>query len=179
MGDIAKWDDTYGRVVSIIEDGDSFEQQKFTGVGEMPDSQTRWLELIYEYPDNYIPEYPELLGPYTIQLSPEGDLLYAKFPQEGYTPENVRAVIKDKIHIDLRRALEDTNFYILNSLETGAIVPEEVLVGRNAAREAAETALSELENLADDLLPDFTWDIPQTRPFFHWNPPSPPPDTRL
>lgn len=165
------WDKTYLTLIALMPNDDEPYNVHPTGSLEQPDSITEWIEIITEYPNDYIPEHPELLGFSTITMGEDGRLR-RQFPNADFSSDNLRNLMLDKIDRDLEFALAPTNQYVINALELDEDVPVRIDEARTSVRALATTVKQQVETSEETLLPSIEWDFPPTERIQRWHPPT-------
>lgn len=143
--ELVEWDYTHA-VVLNIKRGDTTDPHP-TGIPRRPDSRTRWLRVFVEYPDDYLPDFEELLGPGVYDLNEDGTLR-KYFPQANYSVDSVRSILLDRVSGMKRDALLETDGYVIREMETGTPMPAEVKSKRDAARKTADALKDRVKNSA-------------------------------
>lgn len=166
------WDRTYLTVIALMPDDADPYNVISTGTLEQADSLTEWIEVVSDYPDDYIPDYPELLGFSTLSLG-EDERIHRQFPTADFSAESLRKIMLDKIDHEREFALAPTNQFVIDNLESGVDIPTEVVEARQLTRDAADAAVQQIEAAGDPELPDITWEIPATTRPQRWYPPAP------
>lgn len=160
MTEYALWDDTNKVAIAFRQDGS--EETYETGELAAPGTEPVWVEVVDELPDDYLPDYPELLGPAVMDMEDDGKV-HRYFPDYDFSVDRVRQVVMDRIDDDLFAALMDTDSLVVREVETGEAVPPQIAQQRSTARNAARAAKERAAVMPKDKLPDFTWEVPTTR----------------
>jgi hypothetical protein len=122
--DLVEWDYTYARALAFRPAGE--EHVAPTGAERAADSATRWLPVVPEYPEDFLPRFPELLGRSVFLLSDDGLHVRQLFPGADFDPGNVRRLLEFSVQQTRRDRLEQTMYFAVEAMETGEPVPPDV-----------------------------------------------------
>jgi hypothetical protein len=171
MALLAEWDPTTGNVVQIKNDDYQAGQTAggYTGAERTTGSATTWYPLEVEYPEEYVPRFPELLGPGTMTL--EDGVVYHRFPTANYSERAVREALVAEVKKVTGNALSQTDWYIIRQFETAEPVPEAVATARLRIRALGQSRQQAVRDASPSDLLDFdtslnvgviTYHAPQT-----------------
>lgn len=125
-----------------------------TGVERQGDN-TVWLPLVRDYPEDYLPGQPRLLGGATYHLDSEGDKVVATYPDADFSPEAFRRNAKLTVQDRAGAALSSTDWFVVRQSETGKPIPSEVRTARDKVRAVADEELQKVETMSPSLLQDY------------------------
>ena len=155
----AEHDLTTGNIVAFKnDDGPGEPAVNASGMPRTPGAKTEWLPMEVEYPEEYVPRFPHLLGPSTFSL--ENGVVKQRFPESNFTPDHVREALKGTINRTLRAVLAETDWYFVRRLEHNIPVPADVSAFRTRVRAKADQMKQELSEAPNIDLLDFDTDIP-------------------
>lgn len=151
----ALWDGTH--VHAIREDGG---QERPTGAPQDGKGKAKWVPLVRDYPDDYLPRFPRLLGMSHFDL--HGKTLHQCFEAPDFTPQAVRGELVRQAGEQARMALGVTDWQVTRKVETGKDVDPKVAVQRKAIRARHDELVSAVGKAKPSQLPDFDVAIPPT-----------------
>jgi hypothetical protein len=166
--DLVEWDYTYARALAFRPAGE--EHVAPTGAERAADSATRWLPVVPEYPEDFLPRFPELLGRSVFLLSDDGLHVRQLFPGADFDPGNVRRLLEFSVQQTRRDRLEQTMYFAVEAMETGEPVPPDVAGYRAAVRHRARELTEQIRRAPVSELPDFEIEFPPVQNFFSWDP---------
>lgn len=151
----AEWDATTGNVVQIRNDDPATggTSSGFTGADRTTGAETTWYPLEVEYPDDYVPRFPHLLGPGRMTL--EDGTVHHRFPEADFSEKAVRSALVDEVKRVTRYALAETDWYVIRQLETGEPAPADVSADRVRIRAAGKSKQQQVRQAAPSELLDF------------------------
>lgn len=126
----AEWDPTTNNVVQIKNDDPQPGQHGsgFTGANRTTGAKTTWYPLSVDYPEDYVPRFPHLLGPGIMTL--EEGTVHHRFPQADFSERAVRGALVDEVKRTTGQALAQSDWYVIRKFETGEPIPDEVKIER-------------------------------------------------
>lgn len=139
-----EWDYTHAVVLNVKS---GHAEPSSTGIPRRPTSRTRWLPVEIEYPDDYLPNFPEMLGPGVYDLKEDGTLR-KYFPHPDFSIESVRNRLLDMAGDFMRYTLGSTDTYLFQEMETGTPMPAEIKQMRDRIRAEGKKAKEDIRKAA-------------------------------
>lgn len=133
----AEWDFTTGEVLAVkLHDADV----RPTGRLRQRDAEAHWLPLDMLYPDDYLPDFPELLGDeFVYELADSEDAVLRRHLHANFSDEAIRATQERRVRNNMANLLGRTDGYYVRRLDTGEDVPEQIQQLRDYIREQGDT----------------------------------------
>ena len=159
----AEYDHDNNRVIAVEnESGRVTATQSARVLG----GSTEWVPARIEYPEGYDQRFMSLLRPLSVRYDYDADTneVVVRYPDADFSSEAIREELRQMIRGAARQVLNQSDWYIVRSVETGAPIPDQVREERDGVRRRVDEFERELEHTADDRLHDFsftfTTDIP-------------------
>lgn len=155
----AEFDPSAEVMVAVMEAPDAPRQP--TGAPRTPGAPTLVLPLRNRWPDPYLPDLPQLLGPMVLDYQPDTQTLTQTFPAAQFSPEAVRTARLAQVDADAHDALARTDWAVLRLMETGKAIPEAVVARRAAVRMWHDRTRRALQQASPAELAATTWRLPE------------------
>lgn len=153
-----EWDFDSAEPLAIREVGS--DAARATGNARDATHRIEWRPLVYEYPDDYDPRWPVLLGERSVYLYDEtSDRVAITFPEADVSPSAVRSAIKSEISAQATQRLAETDWIVMEAMEEGGKPPKEVKELRKAVRDRMKALHTEVDNLPVEALLDYAWTL--------------------
>lgn len=144
-------------VLAVVDDSGR-TTHSIPGWDTFPD--TRWVDMVVEYPEDYEPEHHALLGRQSIySYDQDEDIARQTFPDADFSPDAIRASLISRVNETAAQELHRTDWYVVRFVETGDAVPEDVQSERNSIRERVHHWKTLINRASEAELPDFKVDF--------------------
>jgi hypothetical protein len=152
-----EWDFDSGEPLAIRADEGA---ARATGVARDATHRIEWRPLVYDYPDDFDPRWPNLLGERSLYSYDEtNDHVVITFPEANTGPDAVRGAIKAEMTNQAAQRLAPTDWVVLEALEEGGKPSKDVQELRKAIRDRLKTLHQEVDNLPVEALLDYSWTL--------------------
>lgn len=150
-----EWDHTNGVALMLWEE--TWPEPRPTGTTRRDDARTEWLPVEDNYPPDYLPQYPELLGARTeFSLAPEGGRVIRAYPEADYSPDEVRNAAAGRLVNRAADVLRLTDALVFEALEKGQPVDPEIASLRDDIRAKMERDVDTVNRRPITEVVDFT-----------------------
>lgn len=157
----AEFDPAARVMLAVLDDDDPFAPRRPTGAPRTPGVEPLVLPLRTRWPDPYLPDLPELLGPMVLEHDAAAGTLTQTYPGAMFTPEAVRGARRAQLDREVRDVLTRTDWTVVRLVETGRAIPPRVAAHRQSLRdwhELTEGVLTTAEPAA--LVDGARWRLP-------------------
>lgn len=156
-----EWDREHKVALQHIED--HWDEPQPTGTTRAETADTEWVDVVDDYPEDYLPQFHGLLGPNVEFYESEDGTVHRRWPSADFSEESIREAVALRVIRDAADVLHLTDQVVLEAMEKGNSVPIEVTSARDAVREKRVKDIQTVTRSPVERVVDFVVDFDELR----------------
>lgn len=152
-----EWDRVNKVALQYIED--HWAEPQPTGTTRSPTADTVWVDVIDDFPDDYLPQFHGLLGDRSDFYEAADGSIHRRWPDADFSEPRIRDAVSMRVIREAADTLHLTDQVVIEAMERNDPVPLDVKSARDATRSRREanirTAVSSAIQQVIDFVPDY------------------------